>query len=82
MPYITFMWHPKQDVDRVFLIKDDLRNIADAHDVGFYVNAKEDEETEPVVLRDDVTLPPKVIERLRALATKSGVTIYVHPPEP
>lgn len=76
------MFHPKQDADRVFLIKDDLRNVADAQNVSFYVNAKEENEKESVVLKEGVTLPPASVERLRALAAKADVTIYVHPPEP
>ena len=80
MPYINFMWHPKADSSRVSGIVDELRAIADAHNVGFYVNAKEEEEPEPVVVSESVSVPPAAVERLRGLAARAGVTIYVHPP--
>jgi hypothetical protein len=79
MPYINFMWHPKSDEWLVGPIVNDLRAIANAHNVGFYINGKEEGETEPVVVRHGVSIPSAAIDQLRALAKKSGVTIYVHP---
>jgi hypothetical protein len=78
MPYINFMWYPTADSERVVAIVNELRAVADAHNVGFYVNAKEEEEPEPVVVNDGVQVPAGVIEQLRRLATRAGVTIYVH----
>jgi hypothetical protein len=80
MPYITFMWYPRQDADAVFGIQDELRQFADEHDVGFYVNAREEDEERPVVLTDNVTLQERDLATLRLLAERANVTIYVHPP--
>jgi hypothetical protein len=66
MPYINFMWHPKADASRVSGIVDALRTIADAHNVSFYVNAKEESEEQSVVVNDDIVV------------SKAGVTIYVN----
>ena len=82
MPYITFAWHPTQDTSRVAPIVDALRSIADAQRVSFYINAKEENEKDRVIVRDDVVLSLEVVEQLRALATKANVTIYVHTEAP
>ena len=85
MPYITFMWHPKADEFLVAPIVDDLRQVADGHNVSFHVNAKEamekdddnEKEDESVILNAGVALPEHVVAHLRQLATQAGVTIYV-----
>ena len=82
MPYITFEWHPSQDSSRIAPIVDALRSIADAQCVSFYINAKEENEKDRVIVRDDVALAWEVVEQLRALATKADVTIYVHNESP
>ena len=82
MPYITFLWYPRSDHFQVAGIAEDLRAIADAHNVGFYVNVKEEEEEEPVVVHERVTVPSDVVARLGRLAKRAGVTIYVNPPDP
>ena len=89
MPYITFMCHPIADEFHVAGIVDELRAIADAQNVSFYVNVKEEKnpdaeeeaEPEPVVVRDGVAVPPAVVDQLRSIATRAGVTIYVNPVE-
>jgi hypothetical protein len=77
MPYITFAWHPAADEWRVGPIIDDLRAVATAHSVSFYVNAKEEEELERVVVKEGAKIPADALERLRELATGADVTIYV-----
>jgi hypothetical protein len=81
MPYINFNWSPKSDHGRVSTIADDLEALADEHNISFYVNAKEEEERQPVVVPEGVSLPSAAVERLRGLAAKAGVTIYVHGPD-
>jgi hypothetical protein len=82
MPYITFMWHPKSEDLKVAPLVDPLRAVADLNAVSFYVQSQEDSgEQEPVVVRDDVSLPQHVLQHLRGLANSAGVTIYVNPPE-
>jgi hypothetical protein len=78
MPHINFAWFPKADSSRVSGIIDNLRALADAHNVSFYLNAKEEEEAQPVVLNNGVSVPTAVMDELRALAARGRVTIYVH----
>jgi len=70
---------PNADAQLIAGISDELKTIAEKHHVSFYVNAKEEEEKHPVVVNKRVAVPPDVVERLRTLATKTGVTIYVNP---
>lgn len=79
MPYIKFAFTPRKDAERVAKILGGLEAVALAHDVTFYVNAREEEESEPVVATAGVELAPDVLARLRELAAKADVTIYVHP---
>jgi len=78
MRSITFAWHPKSDEWRVGPIVDDLRAVAADHNVSFYINAKEEEESERVVVKAGASIPDDALERLRELATRADVTIYVH----
>jgi hypothetical protein len=82
VPYITFAWHPTQDSSQIAPIVDALRSLADAQCVSFYISAKEENEKDRVIVRDDVVLSFEVVEQLRALATKADVTIYVHTEAP
>ena len=60
-------------------ILDELRGVAEDHGVSFYVHVKEDEENTPVIVDENVSVPPNVIDRLLTLAIATGVTIYVNP---
>jgi hypothetical protein len=79
MPSITFMWSPRADAARVAPIIDELQTLAEARNVSFYVNAKEEQDTEPVVVNKDVSVSSDTMEHLRRLAARVGVTIYVNP---
>lgn len=79
MPSITYMWVPRQDANLISGIVDELKRVADAHDVSFYVNAKERDEKNLVVVNSNVSVPHQVVDRLHVLAKKAGVTIYVNP---
>jgi hypothetical protein len=79
MPIITFLWYPRSDGFRVGPIVDELQSIAELQNISFYVNAKEEEEHERVVLGKDVTIPRDVEDQLRRLADRADVTIYVNP---
>ena len=79
MPYISFLWSPAAGSGRVFGIADALRTIADAHDISFYVNAKEGRGRGSAGHRERrCNVPDAAVELLRRLGTKTGVTIYVH----
>jgi hypothetical protein len=84
MPYITFMWNPKSDNDQVAPLVDPLRAVANAHDVGFFVEARDTTvEKEPtVIVNEKVTIPPAVVEHLQRLAKQADVVIYVNLPTP
>lgn len=76
---VKYLLVPNSDAHLIAGITDELKLIAEKHHVSFYVNAKEEEEKHPVVVNKRVAVPPEAEERLRALATKTGVTIYVNP---
>ena len=59
-------------------IVDELKGLAETPGVSFYVHVKEDkEERTPVIMGENVSVPPNVVDRLLLLAIKAGVTIYV-----
>ena len=61
-------------------IVDELKGVAEDHGVSFYVHVKEDEEENtPVIVDENVSVPPDVVDRLLTLAIATGVTIYVNP---
>ena len=79
MPYITYAWIPKSD-NHFSGVVDELKGVAEELGVSFYVHTKEEEEENtPVIVDENVSVPPNVVERLRTLAVKSGLTIYVNP---
>ena len=68
------------DPHLVLGIVDELRGVAEDHGVSFYVHVKEEEgENTPVIVDENVSVPPNVVDRLLTLAIKTGVTIYVNP---
>jgi len=86
MPFINFMWYPTSDSERVAGIVGALRELADAHNLGFYVKSAEeadddddddDAEADPVSVAAGLDIPAAVMTRLRGLAKAAGVTIDV-----
>jgi len=69
MPYINFVWMPNADSSRASGIIDDRRALADAHSLSFYINAKEDEKPEPVVVDNELSI-------------SAGAKVLLHPLRP
>jgi len=80
MPYITYAWIANSDAHLVSGICDELKGVADELSVSFYIHAKEEEEENtPVIVDEEVSVASNVVDRLRALAMKAGITIYINP---
>jgi hypothetical protein len=82
MPLFTYLSFPDGAADIVSPMAHFFKTIADEHNLRFHVTPKEEEETEPVVVAEGVSVPTAVQGQLRDAAERHGVTIHVIEPLP